>query len=332
MMIEIDGSWGEGGGQILRTAIALASIKSTDVRIFNIRSHRPQPGLKAQHMKAIDAAAKLCDAEVKGLYMGSQEITYSPMEIMGATLAVDIGTAGSIPLLLQCIMPMTAYSSGEISLEITGGTDVAWSPTIDYLNNVTCKALKKMGYNCIIEVLKRGYYPEGGGKVRASFEPAKLHGFEFEKKEEDIKGISHSSKLPEHIAQRQALAAKRLLKNTRIECDIKVCTKNELSTGSGITLWKDYIGASHLGKKGLPAEKVGEMAAEQMIRYLGSGASVDPYLADQLITYLGLAGSGSFTTCKVSKHTLTNIHITELLLDMEFDIHKNDKITMISVK
>jgi RNA 3'-terminal phosphate cyclase (ATP) len=331
-MIAIDGSYGEGGGQILRTAIALASITATDVRIFNIRSHRPQPGLKAQHMKSIDAAAKLCDAEVTGLYIGSQDITYSPMEIKGVTYTVDIGTAGSISLLLQCIMPMTVYSRGRISLEITGGTDVSWSPTIDYLNNVTCKALGQMGYNCKIEVLKRGYYPEGGGKVRASFEPAKLHGFEFEKKEEIIKGISHSSKLPEHIAQRQARAAKILLENRGIECDITVCTENELSTGSGITLWSQYSGASYLGKKSLPAEKVGEMAAAQMIRHLDSGTSVDPYLADQLITYMSLAGSGSFTTCKVSKHTLTNIHITEMLMDMEFDIQKKDEFTRISVK
>ncbi len=331
-MIEIDGSYGEGGGQILRTAIALASITSTDVKIFNIRSHRPKPGLKAQHMRSIDVAAKLCDAEVRGLYMGSQEITYSPMEIKGAIFTVDIGTAGSSSLLLQCIMPMTAYSSGGISLEITGGTDVAWSPTIDYLNNVTCKALGQMGYNCKIEVLKRGYYPEGGGKVSVSFEPTKLHGFDFEKKEEMIKGISHSSKLPEHIAQRQAVAAKRLLKNRGIECDINACAKNELSTGSGITLWSGYNGASDLGRKGIPAEMIGEMAAEQMIRHLDSEASVDPYLADQLIPYLGLAGSGSFTTCKVSKHAQTNIHITEMLLDIEFDIHKTDKLVRISVK
>ena len=331
-MIEIDGSYGEGGGQILRTAIALASITSTDVRIFNIRSHRPQPGLKSQHMKAIATAAKLCDADVLGLYIGSQEITYSPMEIKGATYTVDIGTAGSISLLLQCIMPMTAYSGGRIALEITGGTDVAWSPTIDYLNNVTCKALGQMGYHCNIEVLKRGYYPEGGGKVCAFFEPTRLHGFEFERKEENINGISHSSKLPEHIAQRQALAAKRVLENRGIGSDITVCSKNELSTGSGITLWSLYSGASHLGKKGLPAEKVGEMAAEQMTRYLDSGASVDPYLADQLITYMGLAGGGSFTTYEISEHTLTNMHITELLLGVEFDIREKKEITEVSVK
>ncbi|WP_370573316.1 RNA 3'-terminal phosphate cyclase [Methanomethylovorans sp.] len=331
-MIEIDGSYGEGGGQILRTAVALAGITSTDIRICNIRSHRPQPGLRAQHMKAIATAAKICDADVTGLHIGSKEITYSPMEIKGATYTVDIGTAGSISLMLQCIMPMTAFSSGKISLDITGGTDVSWSPTMDYLNNVTCKALEQMGYCCNIEILKRGYYPEGGGKVRASFEPARLHGFDFERKEENIKGMSHSSNLPEHVAQRQARAAKKLLENKGIECDIAVCSKDEISTGSGITLWNNYSGASHLGKKGLPAEKVGEKAAEHITRHLGSGASVDPYLADQLITYIGLAGSGSFTTYEVSKHTLTNIHITELFLDVEFDIQEKEKLTEIAVK
>ena len=331
-MIEIDGSYGEGGGQILRTAVALASITSTDVRIFNIRSNRPQPGLKAQHMKAIATAAKLSDAEVTGLHIGSQEITFSPVEIKGATYTVDIGTAGSISLLLQCIMPMTAFSRGEITLEVTGGTDVAWSPTMDYLNNVTCKALEQMGYCCNIEVLKRGYYPEGGGKVRAAFEPSKLHGFEFERSEPNIKGISHSSNLPEHVAQRQSQAAKKLLESKGIECEIAVCSKDEISTGSGITLWSNYNGASHLGKRGLPAEKVGEIAAERMIKNISSGASVDPYLADQLVTYMGLARGGTFTTYELSKHALTNIYITELLLGVEFEIKEKEKLTEISVK
>lgn len=331
-MIEINGSYGEGGGQILRTAVALASITSTDVRVFNIRSNRSQPGLKAQHMKAIETAAKLCDAEVRGLHIGSQEITYSPLEIKGATCSVDIGTAGSISLLLQCIMPMAAFSRGEIIVDVTGGTDVAWSPTMDYLNNVTYKALEQMGYHCNIEVLKRGYYPEGGGKVRAVFEPSKLHGFEFERWEQNIKGISHSSNLPEHVAQRQSRAAKKLLESRGIECDIAVCSKDEISTGSGITLWSNYSGVSHLGKKGLPAEKVGEMAAERMIVNLNSGASVDPFLADQLVTYMGLAGSGTFTTYELSKHTLTNIYITELLLGVEFEIQEKEKLTEVSVK
>lgn len=331
-MIEIDGSYGEGGGQILRTAVALAGITSTDVRIFNIRSNRPQPGLKAQHMKAIATAAKLSDAEVTGLHIGSQEITFSPVEIKGATYTVDIGTAGSISLLLQCIMPMTAFSRGKITLEVTGGTDVAWSPTMDYLNNVTCKALDKMGYRSNIQVIKRGYYPEGGGKVRASFEPSKLHGFYFERLESSIKGMSHSSNLPEHVAQRQAHAAKKVLESKEIECDITVCSKHEISTGSGITLWSNYSGASHLGKKGLPAEKVGEIAAERMIKNISSRASVDPYLADQLVTYMGLAGGGTFTTYELSKHTLTNIYITEVILGVEFEIQEKEKLTEISVK
>ncbi|MBC7085074.1 MAG: RNA 3'-terminal phosphate cyclase [Methanomethylovorans sp.] len=331
-MIEIDGSYGEGGGQILRTAIALASITSTDVRIFNIRAHRPQPGLKAQHMKAIETAAKLCNGDVEGLYIGSQEITYFPMEIEGGKYTIDIGTAGSISLLLQCIMPMTAFSSGDILLEIIGGTDVAWSPTIDYLNNVTCIALKEMGYRCNIEILQRGYYPEGGGKVRASFKPAKLYGFDFERKEENIKGISHSSKLPEHVAERQSEAAKRLLEKRGMKCEIDVYRKDEFSTGSGITLWSNYTGASSLGKKGVPAEKVGEMAAKNMIEYLTSGASVDRYLADQLITYMGIAGEGSFTTDNITKHTLTNIYITELFMDVKFDIQKQGNLIGVSVR
>lgn len=309
--------------------MSLAAVTGEDVRITNIRKHRPKPGLKPQHVKAIETAALLCDADVKGLSIGSTDITFSPMEIRGNNVKfeIDIGTAGSISLLLQCVMPIAVCASGDIELTITGGTDVAWSPPIDYLKHITTRALSKMGYKCEIELLSRGYYPKGGGRVRTHFKPSRLKGFDLTAESvngnEKIYGISHCSNLPEHVAIRQAESAAALIERSGYECDIDTECVTCHSTGSGIGLWHGLRGASALGKRGLPAEKVGKNAAKEMIEELHFGACVDVHLADQLIPYMGLCkGYGAYTAKELSQHTLTNIWVTEQFLDVKFDVKK----------
>jgi len=310
--------------------VSLSAVIGEDVRVTNIRKNRPKPGLKAQHIKAIETAALLCDADVTGLSIGSTDITFSPLELKGGNvkLEIDIGTAGSISLLLQCIMPAAAYAPGDIELTITGGTDVAWSPPIDYLKHITARALSKMGYKCNIDLLTRGYYPKGGGKVRAHLKPSRLKGFdfttEFREDKRKIYGISHCANLPEHIAMRQADSAAALIEKSGFECEINTECVTCRSTGSGIGLWHGLIGASALGKHGLPAEKVGRNAGKEMIEELRFGACVDVHLADQLIPYMGLckSGFGSYTVRELSQHTLTNIWVTEQFLDVKFDVKK----------
>ena len=307
-----------------------------DVKITNIRKNRPKPGLKAQHIKAIETAALLCDADVTGLSLGSTDVMFSPLDIKAdnVKLKIDIGTAGSISLLLQCIMPIAVHSSNDIELTIVGGTDVAWSPTIDYLNNVTAQALSKMGYECEIELIARGYYPKGGGYVRAHLKPSRLKGFDFKTENGDgkIYGISHCANLPEHVAKRQADSAASLIMEAGYECEIDTERVTCRSTGSGISLWNGLVGGSALGKQGLPAEKVGENAAKDILTELRYGASIDVHLADQLIPYMGLSSrsrfgsrSGSYTVRELSQHALTNIWVTEQFLDVKFDINKIDE-------
>ncbi|MBC2762112.1 MAG: RNA 3'-terminal phosphate cyclase, partial [ANME-2 cluster archaeon] len=171
-MINIDGSYGEGGGQIIRTAVALSAVTGTDVTISNIRSNRPKSGLKAQHMSAIRTAADMTGARISGLKSGSTELTFSPGVstsggIPGGYYKIDIGTAGSITLLLQCLMPIALAAQEPVSLDITGGTDVAWSPPIDYMAHVLLPVLETMGLKCNIKLQRRGYYPRGGGRVAA---------------------------------------------------------------------------------------------------------------------------------------------------------------------
>ncbi|QLC49002.1 RNA 3'-terminal phosphate cyclase [Methanolobus zinderi] len=331
-MIEIDGSFGEGGGQILRTAVSLAAVIGKDITIKNIRKNRPNPGLKPQHMKSIELAALISGAGVRGLHPGSTEICFSPVEIKGIDTTIDIGTAGSIPLLLQCIMPAACASDGNISLRIRGGTDVDWSPSVDYLKHVTLNALSEMGYRASIRTIARGYYPKGGGLVEVVIEPAGLKEYHYFREEENISGISHASNLPEHVARRQAESAKSLLREHGFECDILVEDNNYLSTGSGVNLWSGFIGSVSTGKRGLPAEKVGSRAAKQMAASLQSGAAVDIHLADQLIPFMGLAGGGSFTTTELSGHLKTNIWVTEQFLDVKFEVKETDGLIGVRVR
>jgi RNA 3'-terminal phosphate cyclase (ATP) len=326
-MIEIDGSHGEGGGQILRTAVALSAITGEDIHVTNIRRNRPKEGLKPQHLVSIETAAMLCDADIKGVFPGSTDIYFSPSEIKGVGETISIGTAGSIPLLMQAIMPIASFAKEKTKLRISGGTDVMWSPSIDYLKGVTLKALKMMGYRADIALIERGYYPKGGGIAEIEIAPSKLRGFYTEPDnqiEDKIHGISHCSKLPEHVAKRQAESAKKILGEIGKEAEINVVSDNFISTGSSITLWSGLAGSVSIGKRELPAEKVGEYAAEEMLDEKLSRAEVDVHLADQLIPYMGLAGEGSFTVREISKHCLTNMHITEKMLDVRFSVNYNN--------
>lgn len=323
-MITIDGSYGEGGGQIIRTAVGLAIVTGTDININNIRKQRPKPGLKAQHLTAIKTAAAMTGATVSGVRLGSTEVTFRPQRICGGGYTVDIGTAGSITLLLQCLMPAASALSESLILDITGGTDTAWSPPIDYFTHIFLPLLTAMGYDCDVQVDKRGYYPIGGGRVSARINPCRLTGLDITRKCDNVMGMSHSSRLPLHVARRQADSAAEALERAGYSSSIEVETADYVSTGSGITLWCGSLGGSSLGKRGLPAEKVGRSAAMEIITELDSGAAVDVHLADQLIPYLGLAGRGSYTVREITEHTRTNIWVVEQFLDVTFQI-KSEK-------
>ncbi|MDD5472908.1 MAG: RNA 3'-terminal phosphate cyclase [Candidatus Methanoperedens sp.] len=321
--MKLDGSYGEGGGQILRTAVALSAVTGKSIEIDHIRKARPKPGLAAQHMKAVESVASICNAGVDGCRLQSTSICFKPGKIKGGVYDIDIGTAGSISLFLQCLMPAALHAPQTIRIKITGGTDVQWSPPIDYLRYVTLGALLRMGYDCELRLIRRGYYPRGGGCVEAVINPSSLEKTGFDTNHCSlVEGISHSSGLPAHVAERQAASAEKLLRDAGYTARISLETNNYASAGSGITLWCGAAGGSALGKPGLRAEKVGESAAEAILSELKSGAGVDIYLADQLIPYMALAGGGSFTTRMITPHTKTNIWITEQFLDVKFRIEE----------
>jgi RNA 3'-terminal phosphate cyclase (ATP) len=329
-MLQIDGSVGEGGGQIIRTAIALAAITGKEVEITNIRANRPKPGLAAQHLHAVKAVERLSRGETEGLALRSTHLIFTPGELRGFEGDIDIGTAGSITLLLQCLIPVALFADRETSVKITGGTDVNWSPPIDFYTQVFLPALKEIGCDINVDLKRRGYYPKGDGLVDVHVTPSeRLKGFAVPKPEHTsvIESISHSSGLPAHVAERQANAANRSLKeagyDTKIKTEIEERTKR--TTGSGITLWCGYKSGSALGERGKRAEIVGEEAARNIITELESAATVDVHLADQLVPYIALAdGKSVLKVREMTKHLETNIYITQQFLDVEFEIEQEE--------
>jgi RNA 3'-terminal phosphate cyclase (ATP) len=211
-------------------------------------------------------------------------------------------------------------ADGPITLTVVGGTDVRWSPTIDYFKSVFLPALREFGAQAEVEVMRRGYYPRGGGSVVLNVNSGSLKPVHLKPKEDGIVvGISHCSNLPEHVAKRQAESATRALKDAGHKCEVAVEVLKETSTGSGITLWRGHIGSSALGERGMRAEDVGKAAAREIIAELSSPAAVDMHLADQLIPYLALAG-GSYTVRQTSKHASTNIWTARQFLNTKLEI------------
>jgi len=325
-LMTIDGSIGEGGGQILRTAIAMSAILQKGVRITNIRKSRPRPGLAIQHVKSIELARDMADASVKGLFTGSTEVEFIPGPIKGGDYSINMTTAGSITLALQSVLPIATYAPGPVNLDIIGGTDVKWSPPIDYFENVTLPALRLFGFSAGSSLLARGFYPVGNGHVKVHVKPASLHGIEFIEPYGDvINGVSASSRLPQHVAMRQSRAAGEYLASQGYKTgDIRTDIRNDISTGSSITLFKGFTGGSALGERGIPAEKVGLDAATKLAGELETHAAVDAHLADQLVIYMALAdGRSGFSASHITDHTLTGIRLLEMMTGRAFEVVKN---------
>jgi len=337
-MIEIQGDILEGGGQIIRTSISLAALAGEHIHITKIRHKRPNPGLQPQHVTAAKAIATLCDAQTEGLTQGSTELVFKPNGHKSGKFKFDVGTAGSIPLVLQALMPCIAFAPDHLELEITGGTDVKWSPPIDYIRLITLPTLHLMGYELNLTVNRRGHYPKGGGNVTVSTTPPKrLRNITLTKRNQltSIQGISHCVKLPSHVAQRQADAAKQSLTKAgynEFRVDVESYTNDHdphTSPGSGITLVATHantsiIGADGLGERGKPAEQVGEEAARRLIEELNSQASLDRHMGDMIIPYMAVAdGHSEISVSQITMHALTNIHIAEKILKVKFQINGN---------
>lgn len=324
--MEIDGSYGEGGGQLLRYSVALAALLGKKVRVYNIRAKRSNPGLRAQHLTAVRTIATLVNAKVEGLRIGSTELTVEPRgRPKGGEYSVDIGTAGSVSLLLQAVLPVLAAAEEGVKLRVRGGTDVKWSPPIEYFQNVLLPLLKRFGLRAESRLLRRGFYPEGGGLVEVSVEPSyPLKPLVLDEPGElkEVRGISYAANLPKHVAERQASAAAKALRSagyerylSRIEISMKTPS---IGTGSGIVIWAAYergvVGGDALGERGKRAEVVGREAAEKLINVLNSRVPVDSHALDNVIIYMALAdGESEVVSNELTSHASTAVWLVSQL-------------------
>jgi RNA 3'-phosphate cyclase len=338
-LFEIDGSQKSGSGTILRLAIALAAVIGQPVHVFNIRQNRPQQGLKPQHLEAVLAAAKLCNAELEGTTLGSREIWFKPHAIRSGAFEAEIGTAGSIPMLLMTVLPICAFAKETVRVHVrNGGTDVTYSPTINYLRNVFLPTLKRTGLDVDITVQKYGYYPKGMGEVTMTVKPPnQLKPIRLEKfgKLKSVKGLSVCTFLAERkVAERQAKAASTYLAEKGYNATIQVVNdrSNPLQKGSSIALWAEtdtgaILGADAIGQLKKMSEAVGREAAEKLYAELESEPTVDVHLGDMLIPYIALAeGHSVFFMRTISGHLEANIWLAEKMLSVHFNVQKVDNL------
>lgn len=329
-LVEIDGSMGEGGGQILRYSLSLSALTLKPVRVFNVRAKRSNPGLRPQHLTAVKVLAKITEAVVRGDEVGSTEVFFEPRRRLSGSFKVDIGTAGSVSLVIQASLPALVFSEAPSRLEIFGGTDVSWSPPIDYMRFVFKHNLSLMGIGINVDLLRRGHYPRGGGRVVLSVEPIRDHIKPINAVEsggiKSIRGISHAVKLPRHVAERQAESA---ISYIREKMGISPVVDIEsyppgrdphLDSGSGILLYAETgagsrIGSDSLGERGKRAEVVGREAAERLVSEIMSGMAFDRHMGDMLVPYLFLArGRSVVGVSEITLHTITAIEVSKKFL------------------
>ncbi|MEM2913974.1 MAG: RNA 3'-terminal phosphate cyclase [Candidatus Bathyarchaeia archaeon] len=338
-MLEIDGGQKSGSGTILRLAVALAGILGESLHIYNIRKKRDEPGLKPQHLEAVLTAAKLCNADVKGASLGSQEIWFEPKEIQGGEIKAEIGTAGSIPMLIMTVLPLCVFAKQPVNLHILkGGTDVRNSPITNYLTYILLPTLERMGIKASIEIHKYGYYPKGMGEATLKVQPCKeLSPIRLEEfgRIESIGGISVCTFLADRkVAERQAKEAERILKARGYQPRIQMVNdfSNPLQKGSSIVLWAKtssgvLLGGDAIGEIGKPSEAVAQEAAKKLLDEIDSGATVDVHMADILVPYVALAkGESAYLTRAVTEHLDANMWLTTEILGVNFKVEKRNKI------
>lgn len=332
----IDGSYGEGGGQVLRTALTLAVLTGRPTHIEHIRAGRRKPGLRPQHLTAVRAAAAVCGARLEGDELGSQTLSLVPdgppvpgKYTFDVGEAARGGSAGSVSLVLQTVLLPLALAEGESHLTLRGGTHVPWAPPISYLEHVFLPTLARMGVGAQVELTRWGFYPAGGGEVQV-----RIMGWEGvlrpillteRGKLQRIWGTAAVTNLPAHIPQRMAARACNVLAEEGLQAQVEPRRLRGVGPGAGIFLFAEYVaspsgetataGFTAYGRKGLPAERVAEMACQEILAHYRSGAPVDPHLADQLVLPMALAdGESQVRTSQVSQHLLTNVWVVRKFL------------------
>ena len=335
-MIQIDGSYGEGGGQILRTALALSAHCGQPVRIERIRAGRQDSGLRPQHLTSLKAVREISQGQLDGARPGSQRISFTPGAVRPGLYTFDVAretrSAGSVSLILQSLLPPLFFASRSSQITVKGGTHVPFSPPVHYLQRVFAPVLRQMGFAVSIDLKSWGFYPEGGGEITARVEPkTRIQAIRVVQRGEfrDVSGISVAMNLSLTVAERQKRAAEKMLAAEGFRPEIEAAEvpapPGVKSPGSFILLHPAVPGGaagfSALGEKGKPAEEVGGEAAGKLVAYARGRGAFDPQLADQIVLYAALVpGTSEFTVTEITGHLLTNVWVLKQFLPVYITI------------
>jgi RNA 3'-terminal phosphate cyclase (ATP) len=319
--LKVNGGHGEGGGQIIRSAITISCITKQPIHVENIRNNRKIPGLRPQHLTAINILKKISNAQVIGAEIGSTELKFIPGNIENCELIEDVGTAGSIALILQVLIPVIAISQKKLSLIIKGGTDVLWSPSIDYTQYVLKEAYSRIGIKFDLELTKRGYYPKGGGEIKLQVYPSKIKSITFSKrKTNNVKLICSYSKLPfKEIDNKIKETVKKL---TDANFIVNTEIKNEEAIDSGASMLIYSIDEnSIIGIDALYNTKTQQFELD--LNKFIENFSIDENLADMLVVPASLCdGKTKFQTREITEHLETNLFVTSKITDCKYGIGK----------
>jgi len=336
-IIKLDGSFGEGGGQILRSALTLSAITGIAFEIANIRSNRKKPGLLRQHLTCVNAVAKICNAKVTGNEMGSTTLFFNPGTVKPGNYHFQIGSAGSTSLVLQTIVPILMIASGPSKITIEGGTHVAFAPIFDFINLSYIPLINKMGPKIMLELCKRGFYPAGGGKLIIDITPVEsLKGLTILDKGKLLNKevIIANSKMSPKISEREFRSFNKILQDPSIESVVSE-DNDSLCPGNAFSFLAEYENVTYLtsalAEFGITSELIGKNIGISARDYLASDIPIDPYLADQLLLPLALAGNGSFKTGKLTNHFKTNIEVIKYFLSVEIDVKEFEKENIIKI-
>lgn len=322
-MIVIDGSQGEGGGQILRTSLAMSLVAGKPFRITNIRAGRKKPGLMRQHLTAVQAAARIGDAVVQGAADGSQDLTFTPRQVVPGEYRFAVGTAGSAALVLQTVLPALLTAADRSHLTLEGGTHNPFAPPFDFLQRSFLPLVNRMGPSTEAHLERPGFYPAGGGRFEVTVAPSpKLAGFDLLQRGDVVRRRARAvvSGLPARIAERELTVIQRELGWSSEELAVEEVTSPR-GPGNVVMIEIESMHVTEVftefGTRGVRAEAVAAKAVQAVRRYLAADVPVGEHLADQLLVPLAMAGNGSFKTLAPSRHTVTNIAVLQQFLDIE---------------
>ncbi len=331
MVLEIDSSRGEGGGQMVRTSVALATLTGTTTRLTRIRENRPTNGLSKQHTTAVNAIAQMTGSKVTGNHLGSSELLVEPGNLQVPNITLDIGTAGSISLVVQATLLAARNYKERFTLDLKGGTNVMWAPPIDTYSMVLFPLMERMGIHAKLDIIRRGFYPIGGGEVKVTLDPmGNIKPLNLDTLGDfiGIKGLCFVQHLSDRSGQDMIDACKKVF-SPKYDVDIEFEKCEGTSRGAGVVLVAEYenglLSSNVLSSKGHSPQQSGLDAASDLLQEMTAKSTIDIHTADQILPYMAMAdGKSSFIVSRISKHLLSQMDTLESFLDVRFGVERKD--------